>query len=142
MKVLCEFMAEDLKKIGQIVKEKRKELNLTLKEIENATSILANYIEAIEEGVPDKVLSSVYVVGFIRQYASFLGLDAEKILKDHPEVYRLPAENYDFHYGIGTLEVRGSQGGGVKWFPNLLWIVGGSAALVLAYFFAKQMGVL
>ncbi|MDX8431751.1 MAG: helix-turn-helix domain-containing protein [Candidatus Algichlamydia australiensis] len=135
-------MSEDIKKIGQIFKEKRNEMNLSIKEVENATSILSSNLEAIERGEVDKFLSSVYAIGFMKQYANFLGLDAEKILHDHPEVFRLPEENHEFNYGIGTLEVRGSQGGGVKWFPNLLWIGASAVVLFLAYLFAKQMGVL
>ncbi|GAB5411852.1 MAG: hypothetical protein ChlgKO_09660 [Chlamydiales bacterium] len=136
------LMSEDIKKIGQIFKEKRNEMNLSIKEVENATSIQSSNLEAIERGEVGKFLSSVYAIGFMKQYANFLGLDGEKILQDHPDVFRLPAENHEFDYGIGTLEVRGSHGGGVKWFPNLLWIAASAAALFLAYLFAKKVGVL
>ncbi len=136
-----ENMSEDIKKIGQIFKEKRKEMNLSLKEAENATSILSSYLEAIEDGKADQFLSSVYAIGFMRQYANFLGLDSDKIMHDHPDVFRMPAENHEFDYGIGTLEVRGSHGGGVKWFPNLLWIGASAVILFLAYLFAKRPGV-
>ncbi|MES2122974.1 MAG: hypothetical protein V4492_09435 [Chlamydiota bacterium] len=56
--------------------------------------------------------------------------------------FRMPAEKHEFSYGIGTLEVRGSMGGGVKWLPNLLWA--GAAALVLfvAWYLAKFLGIL
>jgi len=116
-------------------------MNLSLKEAENATSILSSYLEAIEDGKADQFLSSVYAIGFMRQYANFLGLDSDKIMHDHPDVFRMPAENHEFDYGIGTLEVRGSHGGGVKWFPNLLWIGASAVILFLAYLFAKRPGV-
>lgn len=41
-------MNEQLLKLGELFKTKRKEMNLSLKEVENATSIRANYLESIE----------------------------------------------------------------------------------------------
>jgi cytoskeletal protein RodZ len=62
--------------LGELFRIKREEMHLSLKEIENATSIRKMYLEAIEDGTIGKFLSSVYAVGFIKQYAAFLGLDA------------------------------------------------------------------
>lgn len=135
-------MAENVKKIGEMFKSKRKELNLSLKEVENATSIRMNHLEAIEEGREDKFLSSVYLIGFIRQYASFLGIDGDKIIKDHPDIYHTQRNKQEFSYGIGTLEVRGSMGGGVKWLPNLIWASVSVIIIVLAYYLSKYLGII
>ncbi|MEK7339558.1 MAG: hypothetical protein AABZ92_02450, partial [Verrucomicrobiota bacterium] len=48
----------------------------------------------------------------------------------------------EFSYGIGTLEVRGSMGGGIKWLPNLLWVAVAAFVLVIAWYLAKFLGVL
>jgi hypothetical protein len=45
-------------------------------------------------------------------------------------------------YGIGTLEVRGSMGGGVKWLPNLIWASVTVVVIVGAYYLAKYLGVI
>lgn len=135
-------MNEEILKIGNLFKNKRQELNLSIKEVENSTSIRSSYIAAIEEGRVDQFLSSVYVLGFIRQYAIFLGLDIDQIIKDHPNALKLPNEKHDFSYGIGTLEVRGSMGGGVKWVPNLIWAGLATGVLVLAWYLAKYLGVI
>ncbi len=134
-------MSEGLKKMGELFRSKREEMNLTLKEVENATSIRMLYLQAIEEGRVGHFLSNAYALGFMRQYASFLGFDGEKLLKEHPDAFRLPVEKQDFAYGIGTLEMRGSPHGGVRWMPNLLW--GGAFVLIGlgAYYFAKFLGV-
>ena len=63
------FMDEDIKKVGEIFRSKRAEMNMSLKEVENATSIRSSYLEAIEEGNMEQTLSSVYTLGFIKQYA-------------------------------------------------------------------------
>ena len=52
-------MSVDLKTLGQMFKDKREEMHLTLKEIENATSIRRSYLQAIEEGSAEKLLSGV-----------------------------------------------------------------------------------
>lgn len=135
-------MSEELKHIGQMFKAKRKELNMTLKEVENSTSIRSGYLEAIEEGKVQEFISNVYAVGFIKQYANFLGFDAEKIVRENPVAFKMPGEKHDFAYGIGTLEMRGSLGGGVKWLPNLLWALLGTTVLFLGWYFAKLIGIL
>ena|SRR5579872_6930630 len=135
-------MSEELKRVGTLLKARRKELNLSLKEVENSTSIRPSYLEAIEEGKVQQFVAGVYALGFIRQYSNFLGLDTEKIMREHPHAFKLPAEKHEFSYGIGTLEVRGSMGGGVKWFPSLLWASASAFVLVIAWYLAKYLGVI
>ncbi len=134
-------MSEGLKKMGEKFRFKREEMNLTLKEVENATSIRMIYLQAIEEGRVDHFLSNVYAIGFIRQYGNFLGFENEKLTKEFPEALRLPPEKQDFAYGIGTLEIRGSPHGGIRWIPNLIWAVGFVLIAVCAWYFAKFCGL-
>ncbi|MGE3953926.1 MAG: helix-turn-helix domain-containing protein [Parachlamydiales bacterium] len=124
-----------------IFRLKRAEMNLSLKEVENATSIRIAYLQGIEEGRIGSLISPVYARGFVKQYAAFLGLDGERLVRANPELFGA-REQQDFAYGIGTLEVRGSPGGGVKWLPNLLWAGGIAIVLAGAYYFAKSMGLL
>jgi cytoskeletal protein RodZ len=135
-------MSEELKRVGTLFKSKRKELNLTLKEVENSTSIRSSYLEAIEDGKIQQFISGVYALGFMKQYANFLGIDVETMIRENPQVFRMPAEKHEFSYGIGTLEVRGSMGGGVKWLPNLLWAGAAALVLVVAWYLAKFLGVI
>jgi cytoskeletal protein RodZ len=135
-------MSEELKRVGIMLKTKRKELNLSLKEVENSTSIRTGYLEAIEEGKVHHFISGVYAVGFFKQYAAFLGLDPDKIIRENPQAFKMPSEKHEFAYGIGTLEVRGSMGGGVKWFPNLIWAGISALVLVSAWYLAKYLGII
>ncbi|MEN9343230.1 MAG: hypothetical protein RLZZ453_17 [Chlamydiota bacterium] len=135
-------MNEELKQVGELLRSKRRELNLSLKEIENSTSIRSSYLEAIEEGQIQEYISGVYALGFMKQYAQFLGVDLDPMIQDNPSVFRMPAEKHEFNYGIGTLEVRGSMGGGVKWLPNLLWAGAVVLVLVAAWYLAKFLGIL
>lgn len=134
--------SEDMKKVGEIFRARRSELNMSIKEAENATSIRANHLEAIEQGRSDEHLSSIYVNGFIKQYANHLGLDVNKLKVEFPNAFKVNPEKHEFDYGIGTLEMRGSISGGVKWFPNLAWAGISVAILVVAYYFAKYLDVI
>ena len=107
-------MVVDAKIVGETFRTKREELNLSLKEVESSTSIRAHYLEAIEEGSIEKFLSTVYMYGFMRQYAVFLGLDIEIMAREHPEVFRLPNAKHEFDFGIGTLERRPGSSGGLS----------------------------
>ena len=134
-------MSEELEKLGEMMRERREGMKLSLKEVENATSIRAGYLEAIEGGSAAQLLSGVYAQGFMKQYAVFLGMDVDQLMRDHPAAFRVAGEKHDFAYGIGTLEVRGSLGGGVKWFPNLLWAGVSALVLVAAWYLAKFLGI-
>jgi cytoskeletal protein RodZ len=130
-----------MKNVGEQLRQKRKEMNLSLKEAENSTSIRIVYLQALEEGEMNKLISPVYAQGFFKQYASFLGLDGEQIIRENPTLFARPVSQ-EFAYGIGTLEVRGNPGAGIKWFPNFLWILGFLLVLVIAWYAAHFLGVL
>ncbi len=127
-------------KMGELFRLKREEMNLTLKEIENATSIRMMYLQAIEEGRAQHFLSPVYALGFIRQYAQFLGFEADKLTKEYPEAFRLPPEKQDFAYGIGTLEMRGNPNGKVRWMPNIVWGLLFLGLVLGSWYFGKMIG--
>jgi cytoskeletal protein RodZ len=130
-----------IKELGESLKQKRKERNLSLKEAENATSIRTNLLQAIEEGEVSKLISPVYAQGFIKQYSAYLGVDSEKVFRENPEVFNRQISQ-EFSYGIGTLEMRGNPGASVKWVPNTIWIGAFVIILAAAYFFARFLEVI
>lgn len=141
MKEATMMMNQDPKTVGSLFKQRRQEMNLSLKEAENATSVRISYLQAIEEGNLGRKISPVYAQGFVKQYAIFLGIDGEKILKQHPDLFGKP-KGQEFDYGIGTLEVRGHPGSGVSWLPNAVWIGAFAVVFFLAWYFAHYLGVL
>jgi cytoskeletal protein RodZ len=134
-------MSDEMKELGELLRAKRTELKLSLKEIENSTSIRTGYLEAIEEGKIDQFVSGIYAQGFMKQYASFLGFDTENLSRAFPAAFQVPNEKHEFSYGIGTLEVRGNASGGVKWLPIFLWSSLGLVVLILAWYLAKALGI-
>lgn len=136
-------MNDDLKPLGIIFKDKREEMHLSLKEVENATSIRMMYLQAIEEGKVENYLSAVYALGFIKQYANFLGLDAEKIIKENAKAFKLSTNTPEFDYGIGTLDIRNKNKNSIKrGNNNVMWISLSLGVLGIAWIFAKALGVI
>lgn len=66
--------------VGEILRSEREKKGLSIKEIEIATSIRTLYITAIEEGNYSIIPGEVYLKGFIRNYANYLGLDGQQIV--------------------------------------------------------------
>jgi hypothetical protein len=77
----------------------------------------------------------------VKQYAAFLGVDGEKIIRDHPEIFSRP-DPQEFDYGIGTLEVRGNPGAGIKGFPSAIWILAIGLVVLLAWATARFLEVI
>jgi cytoskeletal protein RodZ len=129
-----------LQKLGELLRQQREQKNLSLKEVENATSIRISYLKAIEDGDVVKVISPAYAQGFFKQYACFLGLDGDHLIKEHQAFFGT-VEKQDFAYGIGTLEQRCHPGATMRWVPSLIYALITAGCLVLAWYFARYMGV-
>lgn len=135
-------MGEEIKHCGELFRKRREEMRLSLKEVENATSIRVKFLQAIEEGRIRENISGVYALGFTKQYANFLGFNLEKMIREFPATFKIPSQKHEFSFGIGTLEMRGSVGGGIKWLPNLLWGLAGCAILFFILYIIKIIGIL
>jgi len=133
--------SEDVKTLGSILKRRRQDLNLSLKEVENSTSIRMSYLQALEEGENHKLISPIYAHGFMKQYSQFLGLDGEQLIRENPQIFNRDA-NHEFAYGIGTVEMRGNPGASIKWVPNAIWVGAFGLLFIAAWFIAKSMDLL
>lgn len=92
--------------VGTILREARNRRKVELSEVEAATRIRLRYLSAIENEEWDVLPGGVYTRGFIRTYASFLGLDGERLVED----YRVSVERW--HRGPIEPAVSGAPGGG------------------------------
>ncbi|HLE16014.1 MAG TPA: RodZ domain-containing protein [Anaerolineales bacterium] len=61
--------------LGEQLRQARQERDLTLEQAARATHIRQNYLEALEAGELDRLPSRVQARGFLRAYASYLGLN-------------------------------------------------------------------
>ena len=68
--------------IGQRLKTEREEQRLTLEKVFEATRIRVQYLEALEMDDLSVMPSPVQARGYLRNYAEFLGLDADQMLNE------------------------------------------------------------
>lgn len=71
--------------VGTILREARNRRKVELSEVEAATRIRFRFLRAIEDEEWDVLPGGVYTRGFIRTYASFLGLDGDRLVSDYRE---------------------------------------------------------
>jgi cytoskeleton protein RodZ len=69
--------------VGHSLKVVRERRDLALTDVSARLRIRRPYLEAIEEGRFSELPGAVYVSGFLRQYAEFLGLDPDQVLKSY-----------------------------------------------------------
>ena len=65
---------------GERLKKRREEKGISIKEISEKLKIKVSYLENLEENDYDKLPPDVYVKGFIRSYAQFVGFDVQKMV--------------------------------------------------------------
>jgi hypothetical protein len=71
--------------VGTILREARNRRKVELSEVEAATRIRFRYLRAIEDEEWDVLPGGAYTRAFIRTYASFLGLDGDRLVDDYRE---------------------------------------------------------
>jgi len=85
-------------KLSDLFNRRRKELDLTLDEVERNTHIRKKYLRLLEKGDYANLSNDVYTRGYVKNYAEFLGFDTKEILK----IYTKERLEYDSSIGINT----------------------------------------
>ena len=66
---------------GAILRQAREDKKITVEKVERDTTITKNYIEALEAEDSAAFPGEPYLVGFLRNYANYLGLDSAEVIK-------------------------------------------------------------
>lgn len=66
--------------LGTLLRTEREKKGVSLAEAEEATRIRRRYLEALEQGQYAGLPAQVYVEGFLRTYALYLGLDPQEAI--------------------------------------------------------------
>jgi cytoskeletal protein RodZ len=67
--------------LGERLRKLRSEKRIALNEVSRITKIQVAYLEYLEEGIYEKLPADVYVKGFLRSYADFLGINEQIFIK-------------------------------------------------------------
>ena len=72
---------QKMESYGGILKDKREEKGLDFETISRETSITSSYLRALEEENASAFPGEPYLVGFLRNYAEYLGLDSQRLIQ-------------------------------------------------------------
>ena len=77
--------------IGEHLKRVRKTCGYSLEDVSHVTKINLRYLEAIENGEFSKIPGETFLLGFLRSYARFLGINEKELIsnlkeREHKEV--------------------------------------------------------
>lgn len=116
--------------VGERLVALRRERGKTLSDVESATKIMGRMLSALENGRFDELPASVYVRGYIQNYAQYLGVDPAPLLEEyardlgtheeHTPLRRIPERTVVPH----RLDVHT--------IPRRAWIAAALAVLVIA----------
>lgn len=87
--------------VGRSVAAKREERGLSIEQVASATRVRAEYLRALESDEIGRLVAPVYATGYLRTYATYLGLDADELAAQLPGRPR-PG----FELRLGTSEPR------------------------------------
>ncbi|QJW47439.1 helix-turn-helix domain-containing protein [bacterium BFN5] len=122
--------------VGELLRIEREKKGLSIKDVEAATSIRALYINAIEESNYKIVPGEVYLKGFIRNYANFLGLSGPNMVdlyrqQQQPAVSAAPLP--DAAASTTTASSTASSGNNTGQSAGTVkWIIGGIVIITIA----------
>jgi hypothetical protein len=66
--------------LGAVLAERRSERGLTIEQASSATRIRAEHLNALESDNADRIAAPVYARGYLRTYATYLGLEPEPLV--------------------------------------------------------------
>ena len=102
--------------VGERLREARERQKVSLHAIAERTNISVRFLDAIEKGQFDKLPGGIFTRGFIRSYASQVGLDpdaaVEQFLSDEPsqrddDIDQAPARTQGDGPGMATVLMAG-----------------------------------
>lgn len=76
--------AEKLAQIGDYLRQVREEQSLSVEQIATTTMVQSRLLRAIEDGNLKQLPEPVYIRGFLKRYASTLGLDGDAVAQAFP----------------------------------------------------------
>lgn len=89
-------------RLGELLQKRRKELDLSLENIERDTHIRCKYLKLIESGNYYNLADDVYSRGYVKNYAEHLGFDTKEILK----LYSQERRQFDDNSGVSKAPAR------------------------------------
>jgi cytoskeleton protein RodZ len=119
-------------KIGNALREAREAANASLDDISALLKIRSDHLQALENDDFDRLPGSVYAIGFIRTYATHLGLNAGELIERYKAAVAVPHledqgpnPQTEFEPVSGALKI--AIGVAAVFVVYILWLIAGGA---------------
>lgn len=96
--------------IGMLLRQERERLGYDLPSVAAQLRIRYPYLEAIERGAFGELPGRIYVTGFLKTYADFLGLDQKAVLDAYSSEQRAEPEQQRLVFPTPTPETHSPRG--------------------------------
>lgn len=83
-------MESPVSELGDMLRDARREKGLSLDDVAAATRIKSSFLAALEDGEFSTLPGPAYIVGFLRNYAGFLGLHPDDVVQEYYTERPLP----------------------------------------------------
>jgi cytoskeleton protein RodZ len=113
--------------LGEELRAAREARNLSLSDVSERIHIRTVYLQALEEEDWGAISAPVYVRGFLRTYARFLGLEPESVVERFNA--SLPATGYATSSAPSRVGARAARDGPSIW----LWLATAAAVILVAF---------
>jgi Helix-turn-helix domain/RodZ C-terminal domain len=118
--------------IGNSLREARLRRQLDFPELEQGTKIRAKYLRALEDENFESLPSSTYVKGFLRSYATYLGLDGQLYVDEYNVRCGSSDEVLERSVRAKSTGRRPRQSRGRRLESNMVWLALVGIAVVTA----------
>ncbi len=129
---------------GDILKNRRRERQLSLDDVARQTRMRTAFLEALEEGRFEEFPAETYVKGFLRNYSEFLGLDSKVLLdiyqQQRPAVDDIDSELRRIETGLVQPVQRSSDRRSLLLFLFIAVLI--LIGLGVGYFLTQKPGVI
>lgn len=125
---LLEGVGEEPVSFGVWLRRQREARDISLREIADASKISLRYIEALEQDRFDILPARVFVHGFLRQYAKYVGLDADEVVNHFISSQQTVEDEEEREEKAPSPERRAGAG----WWMSSALFAGVAGVLVLA----------
>jgi len=122
--------------VGEILRNKREEIGLSLDEITEKLNLDSNLIELLENNDFEKFKVETYLKGYLRAYSKLLGIDGDRIIKLYKESN--PEKEPEILPDVKPKKQKNSNDRSVKLFS---YIIGLSIALSMLIWYQKNITI-
>ena len=119
-----------MKELGQLIRAARKQKGVTLEQASAETRSKRQYLDAIEDGDLRIIPGTAYTTGFLRNYATYLGLNPDEVLQTYHAVSPPEVVSIEPATTVGAERLRRRSRRRITWvFATVLVVILGAALI-------------